>query len=109
MAWVDNLREAAYTSPSGVRPVFLYDNVSKKIPKKTSVFNFPDVDGSYIQDFGRKGRRYPLQVIFNGTDYDVTAVEFERSLEERGAGKLEHPLYGTVDVVPFGTITRRDD
>ena len=28
---------------------------------------------------------------------------------ERGTGKLEHPMYGTVDVVPFGTITRRDD
>ena len=25
-----------------------------------------------------------------------------------GRGKLEHPLYGTVDVIPFGTVTRTD-
>jgi hypothetical protein len=28
---------------------------------------------------------------------------------ERGIGRLDHPLYGRIDVVPFGTITRRDD
>lgn len=109
MAWQDRLKEAAYTSPSGNRITFDYENVSKNFDKKIAAFNFPDADGSYIQDLGHSGRRYPLRVIFWGNDYDLDAQVFESLLQERGTGKLDHPIYGTVDVVPFGTIKQRDD
>ena len=109
MAWNDRIREAAYTSPSGERLTFGYENVSKKIDKKTTGFEFPDADGTFVQDLGHSGRKYPLRVFFWGDDYDQEADAFEAALLERGTGKLEHPIYGTVDVVPFGTITRRDD
>lgn len=109
MAWVDNLVEAAYNSPSGERIVFDYEDLSVSVDKKTSAHNFPDADGTYIQDLGHTGRQYPLRCFLWGDDYDERAVAFEAALLERGMGKLEHPLYGTVDVVPYGTITRRDD
>jgi len=109
MAWNDRIKEAAYTSPSGVRTLFDYEDVSREFDKKTTAFNFPDADGTYVQDLGKSGRRYPLRLFFWGGDYDLRAAAFEDSLGERGAGRLEHPVYGTVDVVPFGTITRRDD
>jgi prophage DNA circulation protein len=109
MAWTDRIREAAYTSPSGVRLTFDYENVSKTVDKKTTSFEFPDANGSYVQDLGNTGRQYPLRVFFWGGDYDLRAEAFEAALLERGTGKLEHPIYGTVNVVPFGTITRRDD
>lgn len=108
MAWQDRLREAAYTSPGGTRVVFLYEDVTRSVDKRTSAYNFPDADGTYIQDLGHTGRRYPLRVIFSGGDYDIDAGEFEDLLLERGVGVLEHPTYGRVDVVPFGTVTRRD-
>lgn len=109
MPWQDRIREAAYTSPSGERIAFGYENVSKKVDKKTTGFEFPDADGTFVQDLGHTGRKYPLRVFFWGDDYDQEADAFEAALLERGTGKLEHPIYGTVDVVPFGTITRRDD
>jgi len=109
MSWVDRLREAAYTSPSGVRTVFSYENVKRAVTKKTSSFEFPDADGTYVQDFGAGGRRYPVRVFLWGADYDIAAAAFEESLIERGVGRLEHPIYGTVDVIPFGEIVRRDD
>ena len=109
MAWNDRLREAAYTSPNGERLTFSYENVRKTVDKKTTGFEFPDADGTFVQDLGHSGRRYPLRIFFWGDDYDQEAEAFEASLLERGTGKLEHPIYGTVDVVPFGTITRRDD
>lgn len=109
MAWTDRLRQAAYTSPSGVRIAFEYEDVRNAIDKKTTGFNFPDANGTFVQDTGHSGRRYPLRVIFWGADYDITANAFDALLLERGAGRLEHPIYGTVNVVPFGTITRRDD
>lgn len=109
MAWSDRLREAAYISPSGSRITFDYEDVSREVSKKTASFDFPDAEGSYIQDLGRTGRRYPLRVFFSGADCDRQADAFEAALLERGAGKLEHPLYGSVDVVPFGDIKQRDD
>lgn len=109
MAWQDRIREAAYTTPSGLRLTFLYENVTKAFDKKTSAFNFPDADGTFIQDNGRTGRRIPLRLFFTGDDYDLEAATFEDGLAEKGQGKLEHPIYGTLDVVPFGTISRRDD
>jgi len=109
MAWQDRIKQAAYTPPSGTRFVFGYENVSRSVTKKTSAFNFPDADGTYVQDLGHTGRRYPLRVFFWGDEYDVEAQAFEDALIEKGIGRLEHPVYGLINVVPFGEISRRDD
>lgn len=109
MAWNDRLREAAYTSPGGVRLTFDFENVSEAVEKKTTGFEFPDADGTFVQDLGHTGRQYPLRVIFWGDDYDLEAEAFIAALLERGTGKLDHPIYGSKDVVPFGRIARRDD
>ena len=109
MPWNDRIIEAAYNSPGGTRVVFDYENVSKSFDKKTTAFNFPDANGTYIQDMGHSGRRYPLRIFFWGDDYDLQALAFEAMLQEVGTGKLEHPTYGVVNVVPFGTVTQRDD
>lgn len=109
MPWNDRISEAAYNSPSGVRIRLAYENVSKTVEKKTTGFEFPDADGTFVQDLGHSGRRYPLRVFFWGDDYDIDAAAFDAALLERGIGKLEHPIYGTVNVVPFGPITQRDD
>lgn len=107
--WEDRLKEAAYTSPGGTRLTFDYEDVSMSITKKTSAFEFPDADGTYVQDHGVTGRRYPLRLFFWGPNYDLKSNAFLEILSERGRGVLEHPTYGTPDVVPFGEITRRDD
>lgn len=109
MPWQDRILESAYVSPSGARFVFLYENVSKSIDKKTTGFDFPDANGTYIQDLGNTGFRYNLRLIFSGANYDTISNEFESALLEKGTGTLEHPIYGVKNVVPFGTIRRRDD
>jgi len=109
MTWQANLRQAAYISPSGIRSVFHYENVSLEFDKKTSGFDFPVFNGTQVQDQGRSGRRYPLRCFFWGDDYLADSLQFENTLEERGIGRLEHPLYGKINVVPFGSIGRRDD
>lgn len=109
MPWQDRLQDGAYISPSGRRIPFSYENVSKNFNKKGTAFEFPDADGTFVQDLGRTGTRYPLRIIFWGNDYDLTANAFETILSERGIGTLEHPIYGTKKVVPLGPINRRDD
>lgn len=109
MGWEDRISGAAYTSPSGDRLSFDYENVSKEIDIKGSAFEFPDVNGTYIQPGGHSGRRYPLRLFFWGDNYDQKVATFEKMLLQPGIGKLDHPVYGSVDVVPFGMIKRRDD
>lgn len=109
MSWLDRLAEAAYTSPGGTRQTFLYEDVSSEVDKRAATFSFPGVDGTYLQDNGQSERRFPLRCIFTGADCDKAAAAFESLLLESGQGKLEHPLYGKKNVVPYGTISRRDD
>ena len=119
--WQDRIRQGAYTSPSGVRVKFDFEDVSRELTKRTAAFEFPGVDDAYVQDNGFGARRYPLRVFFTGRTHDLEATAFEAALLERGVGKLEHPFYGPqsetmkgrtwkpMSVVPFGDITRRDD
>lgn len=109
MPWQTRLTTAAYTSPSGERFEFVYENVSRSIEKRTTGYDFPNVAGTFVQDFGRSGRKYPMRLIINGSDHDITADRFFAALGETGAGLLEHPRYGVVSAVPFGSITQRDD
>ncbi len=109
MTWEDRLQEAAYTSPSGTRTAFKYEDVQFEIDNKTTGYNFPDSNGTFVQNLGNSGRRYPFRIFFSGRDYDLEISDFEQLLLETGIGKLEHPIYGTINVVPFGTITREDN
>ena len=109
MSWSERLRPAAYVSPGGVRIAFNYENVSHEFERRTTAREFPDADGTFVDDLGTTGRRYPIRAIFWGADCDIEADAFEAALSERGVGVLEHPLYGPADVVPFGPVRRRDD
>lgn len=109
MPWQDRLVEPSYTAPSGTRISFSYEDVAMNFDKHTSVYDFPDASGSFVQDLGRSGRRFPLRVIFFGDNYDLEANVFEAMVEEQGIGKLQHPIYGLHDVVPFGRVSRTDN
>lgn len=109
MAWTDRLRDAAYTSPSGVRLTFDYEATSETFEQLGGAFNFPDAKGTYVQPLGASGRRYPLRLILWGADYDTAAAAWMNALQESGVGTLEHPAYGRKTVVPTGSVTRRDE
>lgn len=109
MAWNEEIKEAAYTSPSGKRQSFIFETVSRETDLKTAAYTFPEMDGQEIQSLGVGGRRFPFTCIFSGKDCLKEADAFEELLKERGAGILEHPTYGQVNVVPTGTIKRSDD
>lgn len=108
-SWADRLKPASYTPPSGIEIFFDYMDVSYTRRKKTSAFEFPDADGTLVQDHGKAGRRYPMLIFISGIDYDKAAEVFEAALDETGIGSLNHPVYGTKKVVPFGEYERQDN
>lgn len=103
------LREAAFTSPTGTRIKFLYEDVSREYSLRGTAFEFPGVDEAFVMRTGSGPRRYPLRCIFSGPQSDLVATAFEAALLEPGIGRLEHPRHGPVSVVPFGDVGRRDD
>lgn len=103
------LQEAAYTSPSGKRLAFGYEQVSRETELKAAAFTFPGFDGAQVQSLGLGARKFPMACIFSGEDSAARADAFESLLFERGVGTLEHPLYGRVSVVPTGTVRRSDN
>lgn len=107
--WEGRLRPGAYTTPSGTRITFQFENVGREVEKRTTAFPFIKVRDDYVQDNGYGSRKYPLVCYFTGDSCDKIADAFFSGLLEPGPGKLEHPRYGTLTVVPFGTITQRDD
>jgi prophage DNA circulation protein len=107
--WESRLREGAYTSPGGTRIPFKFEGVGREVDKRTTAFPFIKVRDDYVQDNGHGSRKYPLLCYFTGSSCDKLADAFFAGLLEPGQGKLEHPRYGTFNVVPFGTITQRDD
>ena len=104
MSWPDRQKEAAYTSPSGVRTVFIYENVRVSVNKRDSVREFPEYEGAFVQNFGLGATSYPLLCIFWGDDHDLQANDFLKRLAEPGTGILEHPFYGRfkANVVALG-------
>lgn len=109
MAWQDRVTEAAYTPSGGDRLTFLFEDVSRNVTLRGTAFEFPDANGTLVQRTGNSSRRYPLRVFFSGENHDLEAAAFEEALLVSGVGKLEHPFYGDLDVVPFGDVGRRDD
>lgn len=109
MTWEDRTRKAAYTSPSGRRFEFEIVRADRVFDKLTSAWNFPGVQGTYIQDLGSTDHRYPFRAIFWGDDHDLEALAFDNALREVGIGRLDHPRDGRVDVVPFGKIQFNED
>jgi hypothetical protein len=110
MSWEDRLIEAKYTAPSGTEIVFGWDaKLSRETALKTGVFTFPDRDGAHVQHQGVGIRTFPMVCIFSGPDCMDEADEFENLLAERDVAELQHPIYGTVKVIPTGNIKREDD
>ena len=108
--WQTRVRSPSFKSASGTVIKFDFEDVSREIPLRRTPFEFPGVDGVYVQRLGRGALQYPLRCYFSGPTHDLEATAFEAALLEEGTGTLEHPFYGTIrDVVAVGSITRRDD
>jgi prophage DNA circulation protein len=108
-SWRDRIKPAAYTSPiTGTRVPFEFVDVSRSFDIRGTAFDFPGVNNSYVQQTGFSSRKYPLVCYFTGKNCDIEAGAFEAALMETGLGKLEHPMYGTIDALPFGTVERAD-
>jgi prophage DNA circulation protein len=108
MSWEDRLQQAAITTQDGERYIFQYEDVSIEYSKKITKYTFSDQKGALVQDFGVGEIGLPLECIFSGINYDITANAFETSLSIPGSVLLEHPIYGNknVSIESFSRLDR---
>jgi prophage DNA circulation protein len=94
MTYPDRLRDATYTSPSGIVTSFDFTELSREITHRIGAFEFSGINGTLHQDRGVSGEVYPLTIYLHGLEYDLAADTFLDSLKEIGPGFLEHPRWG---------------
>ena len=93
--WNDRLRETCeMTSPTGKKFSTLWAGSVRRFSKKLGKFDFPKVQGSYIQDLDVSGDEYPMTVFFEGKDHDKTARSFFETCKENGRWTVNHPVHG---------------
>lgn len=108
-SWATRAAEAAYTSPSGKRITWDWDETGSEFEVRGSEHVFPGVAGTYVQVVSRTGRRFELRCRFTGAACDLGASAMMALLAEPGVGKLETPTEGAFDVVPLGGVRRREN
>ncbi|WP_027366932.1 DNA circularization protein [Desulfocurvibacter africanus] len=93
MAWRDELR------PGSFRGVpFLIEAHDHPFGRRLAVREFPLRDEPYVQDLGRKAKRYSLELFVLGPEYFSARDRLAEALGQPGAGTLVHPYLGTVRV-----------
>jgi hypothetical protein len=110
--WLDRLQPGSYTPPNlppGIGKL-TYDFEDLRIVgnNKGTAFEFADAEGTYVKPRGASSRRYPMRIYFSGPNYDQVANAFAKGLDQKGVGRLEHPIDGPLDVVPLGRWSRSD-
>ena len=97
LTWKDRLIPASY---GGVR--FLVTRHGLEGGRRGSVEEFPQRDEPYVEDVGRRARRYRIQAIVLGDDYFDRRDKLVAICETRGAGTfqvgriLDHPYLGRI-------------
>ena len=116
----DRLRKnIQLTSPDGSIFTPLWRGDSRAQTKKIGIFNFPNVNGSIVQDLGVTSTTYTLTLFFEGPDNDLDSDAFMTALGEKGVWKVIHPVHGektlqplsfspTDDPVRSGNVTQVD-
>ena len=101
MSYRDRLRSMTYTSPSGKEFTLLFDSLSRTGGKKAPVSEYPGQNQGGVQDLGNTTPTFPVSCYITGADYDTEADSFWEALHETGPGKLYHPRWGNLNVLPI--------
>ena len=99
--YTDRLREFKYIAPSGKTYILQFDSLSRTGGKKAPVSEFPGQNQGAVQDLGNVTPTFPQECFITGPDYDVTADSFWEALHETGPGRIFHPRWGNLNVLPI--------
>ena len=101
MSWTENIKsQMIIVTGDGKEYKPLWLNASKSTEYNIATFDFHKVQGSRIDRSEPKGRKFPLQILFQGENHLEIAQNFEDSAKDKRAWTVTHPLYGRIVVHP---------
>lgn len=102
MSWVDKIQnDFLITTGDGKTYKVNWINPSKSVDFNVSEFEFPNLAGTLVQRGTPKGRRYSIEVFFQGENNIEDSSAFETSANDPRAWTVSHPLYGTIIAQPI--------
>lgn len=75
-------------------------NASTSTEYNIAEFEFPEIEGTLVKRGTPKGRRYNLEIFFQGDDNLDVSKAFEISARDNRAWTISHPMYGSIIVQP---------
>lgn len=109
MSFRDRLRRLDYVSPNG--EIFRdlgFRELQRTGGKKHSIVEYPLQDVPDITDLGELGQKIPMEIYFFGENYDRQIDSFWTALAEPGVGRLTHPRWKRLQVLPVSRSQRED-
>lgn len=94
MSWLDSIQSASFRDV----PFYVQEHDSTG-GRRVASHEFPSRDLPFTEDMGRKQRKYSLNALVIGADYQLDRDALIDALEEPGAGLLVHPYLGWIKVV----------
>lgn len=97
MSWVERVQNnMVITTGDGkeYRPNWM--NATKSKEYNISEFNFPDVAGTLVTRKAPRGRRYSLELYFQGEDHIDQSNAFETSCDDSREWVISHPYYDRI-------------
>jgi prophage DNA circulation protein len=116
-AWLDTIKRQSVDG----RPLqgqfraarFIVPGDRGQVGRRTQVHEYPLRDDPYVEDLGRAGRRFTLEVFVDSSlvesgDYTEARDALIAALEEPGPGLLQHPWYGAMQasLVEMGDVSQ---
>ncbi|SDH81439.1 Mu-like prophage DNA circulation protein [Pseudomonas flavescens] len=103
MSWEETLLDASYR---GVTLQVKNENLQAQ--RALSSHGVPYRDGDDVEDLGRAARRFAMNVVMFGINYEIELQNLLEALDTAGPGALIHPIYGRLDVVAQDWTVQHD-
>lgn len=75
---------------------------TKAVEYNTAEFDFIEKDGTLVKRSRARGRKFDMEIYFDGENHLEESEIFEQSAKDQRAWNIEHPLYGSIVVHPLG-------
>lgn len=103
MSWIEQINsDFIITTGDGREFKPQWMNATKGAEFNIAEFEFPNIPGTLVKRSQPKGRRFNLEIFFQGEDNLDVSKDFEISARDPRAWTILHPLYGTLIVQPLG-------
>lgn len=103
MSWLDKINTDFKITTGDTAQYYPYwVNANRSRDFNYTEFLFKNVEGSLVDKRLSRGRRYNLEIMFQGEDYLDVSDRFDKSSRNSKAWTIEHPLYGQLVVQPIG-------